>query len=315
MRHKLSQKPASAASGTNIGGSVNRATRVAVRTAAALLLVLVIAATFDYRRDRQVREALYAALAPVRVTNCELQRFGRRYDGGYLMCANLMKSAEAVYSYGIGGNDDWGCAVAGPLNAPLHQYDCYNTDVPPCGERTLAQFHAECIGPARETISGRPFDTIVNHIQRNGHTGKRLIVKMDVEGSEWRSLAEAPQHVLNAIEQLAIEFHGVEQPAFLATVTRLNEFFYVAHIHHNNYECRPGFEPFAGPVFEALLVNKRIAVPNPWVSARGPSPLDAPNDPTRVDCQSEPARSEPSRIARWLYRKARGLARHFAIRR
>jgi hypothetical protein len=286
-------------------GCTLMARRLAAGIAAALVLLLVLAG-IDYRRDRTVREALYAALAPTRITNCELQRFGRVNDGGYLMCGNLLTPAQAVYSYGIDGDDAWGCDVAGPLNLPLHQYDCFNTTAPRCSAPVRSQFHAECVGPERATIEGRVFDTVASHIDTNGDTGKRLIVKMDVEGSEWRSLATAPDHVLNAIDQLAIEFHRVEDRGYLDTAARLNEYFYVAHLHYNNYDCRPGFEPFAGPVFEALLVNKRMAVTNPWVDARGPSPLDAPNNPAAADCQAPAPASEPWRVASWLYRKFRG---------
>jgi hypothetical protein len=281
------------------------ARRRVVRGVALLSMAALVAVAAGYWRARQVREALYAAFSPVPITNCELRRFGAANDGGYLLCGNLLTNAAAAYSYGINGDDAWGCAVAAARKIPLHQYDCFNTQEPPCDGGVAPRFHPECIGPERETIDGRPFDSFASHLERNGHVGQRLIVKMDVEGSEWRSLATAPKHVLHAIDQLAIEFHGVEDAAFLETAARLNEFFYVAHIHYNNYECGAGFEPFASRVFEALLVNKRIAVANPWVSARGPSPLDAPNNPNMADCQDAPDRTELQQIAGWLRRKLR----------
>lgn len=270
-------------------------------------MVVILAGGIEYWRARQIRETLYAALAPVHVSNCRLQGFGNANDGGYLMCGNLVASAGAVYSYGIDGRDEWGCDLAAPLKLPLHQYDCFNTQAPDCVGDAAPQFHAQCVGAERATIAGRQFDTMASHIAQNGHGGLRLIMKMDVEGSEWQSLLAAPDHVLNAIDQLAIEFHRVEDYAYLDSAARLNQYFYVAHYHHNNYQCRPGFEPFAGPVFELLLVNKRIAVvSNPSVSARGPSPLDSPNTAAFDDCQTPPAGSEPRRIARWLSRKMRG---------
>ena len=264
---------------------------------------MLVAGGVHYRRTRNVREALYAAFTPVHITNCTLQRFGNRNDGGYLMCANLMSAAQSGYSYGINGEDAWGCDVIAHTRIPIHQYDCFNTNAPVCAGGQ-ARFHAECIGPERATIDDRPFDTIANHVAINGDTGKRLLVKMDVEGAEWRSLAATPDHVLNAIDQMAVEFHEVEQPHFLETAARLNEFFYVAHIHQNNFSCRPGFDPFPGEVFEVLLVNKRIAVANPWATTRGPSPLDAPNTPAVPDCQASPGGSELGRVARWTLRYA-----------
>ena len=278
-----------------------------MRIVAVAVVLLVAGGALDYWRDRQVREALYQALTPIQITNCQLQRFGSANDGGYLMCGNLLKPSQAAYSYGIDGRDEWGCDIAGPLNMPLHQYDCFNLNAPRCTNSVVPQFHAECVGPERATIEGRPFDTIANQIAANGDTGKRLVVKMDVEGSEWQSLVSAPDHVLEAIDQLAVEFHGVDDGEYLPTVRRLTQFVYVAHYHHNNFECRPGFDPFAGRVFEVLMVNKRIAVANPWVTAWEPSPLDAPNDPNAADCQIEPQRPEANRIVQWMRRKTRGV--------
>jgi hypothetical protein len=267
------------------------------------IVLMVVAGGVQYWRERQVREALYAAFAPVQITNCTLGRFGNVNDGGYLMCTNLMAAAQSGYSYGINGEDAWGCDVTAHTKIPIHQYDCFNTTVPACpGGSTI--FHAECVGPERATIENRPFETIAGHVQKNGDTGKRLIMKMDVEGSEWRSLIAAPDQVLEAIDQLAVEFHRVDEAHFVDTAARLNQFFYVAHIHQNNYDCRPGYDPFPGPVFEVLFVNKRIAVANPWMHTRGPSPLDAPNAPSLPDCQEPPNASEPRRVARWIRRYA-----------
>lgn len=287
---------------------VRRLLRLLLRAATLLLLVLLVAAGVQYWRTRQVREALYGALAPIEIANCQLRRFGNSNDGGYLFCGNLLDAAQSAYSYGINGEDAWGCDVAAPRNIPLHQYDCFNTTEPSCPGGFTPRFHAECIGPERASIDGRPFDTFANQIAANGDAGKRLVVKMDVEGSEWKSLATAPDHVLNAIEQMAVEFHEVEDPSFLETAARLNEFFVVANLHINNYSCGPGFDPFPGEVFEVLLVNKRIAVATPRVDARRSSPLDAPNAMGRPDCQQLQRGSEPTRIARWLRRYARSAA-------
>src|SRR5688572_9074662 len=282
---------------------MNRVARLATRLLAGVILLALAAAGVQYWRTRQIRERLYAAFAPVQITNCTLQRYGNANDGGYLMCANLMSAAQSSYSYGINGEDAWGCDVIAQARIPVHQYDCFNTTAPACPGGTT-MFHAECVGPERATIEGRPFDTIANHIATNGDYGKRLIVKMDVEGSEWRSLAGAPDHVLEAIDQLAVEFHRLDQPHFLETAARLNKFFFAANLHQNNYECRPGYDPFPGPVFEVLFVNKRIAVADLAVRATFPSPLDAPNAPGRPDCQQFGGRSELPRIARWLQRAA-----------
>jgi hypothetical protein len=270
---------------------------------AIALVVSLLGAAVQYWRTRQIREALYAAFTPVHLTNCTLQRFGNTNDGGYVMCADLMSAAQSGYSYGIAGEDAWGCDVTAQTGIPIHQYDCFDTRPPTC-PGGLTVFHAECVGPEPATIESRPFNSMTNQIAANGDSGKRLIVKMDVEGSEWRSLAATPDHVLEAIDQLAVEFHRVDERHFLETAARLKQFFVAANLHQNNYECRPGYDPFPGPVFEVLFVNKRIAVADLAVRATFPSPLDAPNAPGRPDCQQFGGRSELPRIARWLQRSA-----------
>ena len=281
---------------------MRRALKIVGVALTILLVAGLVAAAVPYWQTRQVREALWAAFEPVKITNCELKRFGNDHDGGYLMCGNLLSAVQSGYSYGINAEDSWGCAVASTLKIPIHQYDCYNTTVPAC-PGDPERFHAECVGPERDVQAGKPFDTFARHLETNGDVGKRLVVKMDVEGSEWLTLAGAPDHVLNAIDQMAVEFHEVEKPSFLDTTRRLSQFFYVAHVHQNNYLCQPGFDPFPGQVFEVLLVNKRIAVADPWVNARGLSPLDAPNAPGKPDCQAPPNGSELGRITSWVRRQ------------
>ena len=283
---------------------MRRVVKLAAKAAVVALMAGLATESVQYWRARQIREALFEAFTPVKIVNCQLERFGSVNDGGYLMCGNLLASVATAYSYGINGDDAWGCEMSALFNLPVHQYDCFNTSAPECASG-LARFHAECIGPDRATIEDRPFDTFANHVERNSDVGKRLVVKMDVEGSEWQSLAGAPDHLLNAIDQMAVEFHEVDSAAFLDTTTRLNDFFYVAHVHQNNYLCRPGFDPFPGPVFEVLFVNKRIAVADPWVDARGPSPLDAPNTLAVPDCQAPPGGNELQRIGRWVQRRGR----------
>jgi hypothetical protein len=232
----------------------------------------------------QVRTALFAELQPVELSNCRLERFGEKNDGGYLLCANLLSSVKAGYSYGIFGYDQWGCDVARTRNVRVHQFDCFNLERPRCADGVTV-FHAECIGPSRATDdAGRIFDTLEHQFAGNGDGMKRVVVKIDVEGAEWETLLQTPSEVLNRIDQLVVEFHGVDQEHYLAAVRRLKDFFYVGNLHINNYACQPGLEPFPAWAYEVLFVNKRIAVAG-GPRRPGPHPLDAPNKPDAPDCQ------------------------------
>jgi len=254
-----------------------------------VVIVTLTAATLHAIRQNQnaaqVRRQLFAAVQPVHVTNCELARFGAPNDGGYLVCANLLGGAVSAYSYGIEGRDEWGCQISHTLNVAVHEYDCFDLREPSCPEGRFI-FHPECVGPRRSTQDGRPFDSIANQLERNGDRRNRVVLKIDVEGAEWDSFLATPDSVFDRIDQLIAEFHGVDDARYVRTIEKLKRHFVFAHLHYNNGGCKPGIEPFPSWVFEALLVNKRIAQTDGAPAQRGPLPnLDAPNGPNMPDCQ------------------------------
>lgn len=253
--------------------------------AAALLPRRAARADAAASRGERLRHALFALVQPVTLTNCTLERFGEPHDGGYLMCANLLDGIQAAYSYGISGYDQWGCDVSRRFSVRVHQYDCFDTRQPACPGGAM-EFHAECVGSTMVDEGGRPFDTIANQFRKNGDEGKSLVVKIDVEGAEWDSFILAPDWVFERIDQLVVEFHGVESDRFVAAVQRLTRFFHVAHVHFNNFSCDAGVKPFPASVFEVLFVSRRLGKVDEGARARGPHPSDAPNNPAAPDCQT-----------------------------
>ncbi len=236
------------------------------------------------RRADTIRSELFAEIQPVRITNCELQRFGEAHDGGYPLCANLLGAIQAGYSYGISGYDGWGCAVSRRLRIRVHQYDCFDLREPSCpGGETM--FHGECIGTARVTQDGRPFDTLANQFAHNGDSTARLVMKIDVEGAEWDAFLLAPDSALSQIDQLDVEFHHVDDPKYVETIRRLKRFFYIAHVHYNNFSCDGSLAPFPSWAFEVLLVSKRIAMSDGSPAPAG-SGVDSPNNASVPDCQA-----------------------------
>ena len=294
---------------------------------AAVLLVLVIGVTgvYFYRHHRGAKvlarsavlrlarripraasqptagSPLYDELQPIRLSNCELERFGEPNDGGYLVCGNLLGAVEGAYSYGISGYDQWGCDISSRLHVTTHEYDCFDTHAPTCPSGALT-FHGECVGGSSVEVDGRRFDTVERQIGKNGDGGKRLVVKMDVEGAEWESLRQTSDAVLDRIDQLIVEFHHPDDSRAIELTKKLTRLFYVAHLHFNNYSCGddtrwrsfPAWaygvlvtnrHPFPAWAYEVLLVNKRVGVPAPGAPVVRPDPKDAPNNPGAADCQ------------------------------
>ncbi len=236
-------------------------------------------------RKAEVRKELFAEIQPVRITNCELRRFGEPHDGGYPLCVNLLGAVKAGYSYGISGYDGWGCDVSRQLHVPVHQYDCFNLTEPSCPGGTTV-FHGECVGTTKSTEDGRPFDTLSDQFATNGHAAAPIVMKIDVEGAEWDSFLLAPDGVFSHIDQIDVEFHHVDDPKYVATMKRLRQFFYIAHVHYNNFSCDATLAPFPSWAFEVLLVNTRIAKADGSPAPPSPGSLDAPNNPAWPDCQA-----------------------------
>ena len=234
---------------------------------------------------RAVRQMLLDELTPVTLSNCRFRRFGSPNDGGYVMCENLLGGIGAGYSYGIGGNDDWGCDVSRTYKVPVHQYDCFQ---PPTLSCRGGQFvpHSECVGPKSETVDGRVFDSISNQIARNGDSGKPLLVKIDVEGAEWDTLLATPDEILDRFVQIPMELHNTSEPRFLDVVQKLKRTFHLVHLHFNNDACTTVEAPFPATAYQVLWVNKRVGIVGPpepgAVTARA---LDAPDNRVMPDCQ------------------------------
>jgi hypothetical protein len=272
--------------------------RLSIRITLTIILfagaaAVVIGDLVHRAAGRKLREAILAELQPVALKNCTLKRFGSTNDGGYLMCENLIEPIDAAYSYGVGKNDDWGCEVSRRYHVPVHQYDCFDPARPTCNRGTFL-FHNECVGNRTGYTDSHFFDTLQNQIGKNGDTGRRLIIKMDIEGAEWNSLLTAPDELLASISQIAMEMHGVDDPKILEVIGKLKRDFYLVNLHFNNWSCTPKAAPLPAWAYQVLWVNKRIGVIDPAAPIPAPmSPLNAPDSPTWPDCQLRTPRSHP----------------------
>jgi hypothetical protein len=243
--------------------------------------------------ERPERAAFLEELRPVALKNCNLKRLGGANDGGYLLCDNLSEGIKSAYSYGVGEWDNFGCDISKRYSVPVHQYDCFDPARPTCPGGTFV-FHDECIGPRIELDKQkRIFDTLKSQISRNQDDRKRLIVKMDIEGAEWKSLLATPDDVLDQIDQMPMELHiwdGLKK-RHVEAIRKLKEKFYVVNLHFNNNACVPNLEPIPSWAFQVLLVNKRLGELDPSAPVPAPvSPLNAPDNPSKPDCQLPAAR-------------------------
>lgn len=237
---------------------------------------------------KSLRISLFKEIKPVSLTNCNFKRYGGAADGGYLLCENLLHDIKSIYSYGIAGEDNWGCELTSKLELPVHQYDCFDTRRPACPGADYFNFQEECVSSKEYTIDHKKYNSFLNQIRANRDEGKKLLIKMDIEGSEWETLANTPDEILQNIDQMVIEFHDVNTNPLreLLLIRKLKNIFYITNIHFNNYACQYDFYPLPSSVFQALLVNKRLGNLQSQTSPETlRNPLDHPDNPNLPDCQ------------------------------
>jgi len=173
----------------------------------------------------------------------EFRRLGEGQDGGYLICMDGLERGKirAAYSMGIEFHDAFSHDIYNLLNVPVHQFDC--TVERPAMNCEDCHFNKVCINGMNGN-GGHQYGPNMNMQQILEFTGQAdapedsLIMKMDIEGSEWAVYADG-QSGLEKFKQLVFEFHWLAQEhrhETYATALRNieNAGFKVAHIHGNN---------------------------------------------------------------------------------
>ena len=98
--------------------------------------------------------------------------------------------------------------------------------------------------------------------------------------------------MLDQIDQMAMELHGVNEQRFIDVVRLLKRKFYLVNLHFNNSSCTRKSYPLPAWAYQVLWVNKRIGILDETTPTPAPvSPLNAPDFAEGPDCQL-PLRSD-----------------------
>ncbi len=226
---------------------------------------------------------IFHYMRPCEVVGSRKIRVGSSGDGGYVMIDDFA-SAKVAYSLGIGGDVNWDVAMA-DMGLTIHQYD-HTVKGPPV-QHPGFRFNEFGIS----TVDDGQFISIPTAMRRNGDLGRRdLILKVDIEGSEWTALAAIPEETLAQFQQIVVEYHGflrVVEPEWRETakraLARLARQHAVHHVHANNWGS---FQVIANvPVADVLEVSyiRRDSVSLARSQEIFPTALDAPCHPDRPD--------------------------------
>jgi hypothetical protein len=127
-----------------------------------------------------------------------------------------------------------------------------------------------------------PIDATVDRMFSRLEGKQNLIVKMDIEGTEYRVIDDILSHA-GQICLMAIEFHDTEplRKIFLENISRISQHFDLVHLHGNNWGgvARDGLPE----VLEATFLHRRFSQSTARRNKLPVAGLDFPNNPRKAD--------------------------------
>ena len=189
----------------------------------------------DGGRELQVEVLnLLRHFTPRKVTGFDKARIGRQGDGGYVLLDDFAGVATAL-SFGIESECSWDMDIAG-RGIDVHMFD-HTVDGPPA-DHPRFRFHKKRIAATLDEQS-ETLGSILTNIPESEH---RIVLKIDIEGSEWEVFEQSTIEDLSRICQIVCEFHDfsrIADPAWrdraIAVMAKLKSVFEVIHVHGNNH--------------------------------------------------------------------------------
>ena len=227
----------------------------------------------------------YNFLIPYKVE--KLIRFGRKFDGGYLVCSDATKQIDNLITLGVG--DDISFEIDMEKSSSLksvHMYDytvnhflfiriilkylrrllTFRTKVDNFtysimnyvnfikfnNKKNVFLYKQKVVDEIKDKT-----DIDLNNIFKKIKSNKNLL-KIDIEGNEYSIIEQISQNSSN-IKMLIIEFHFIKnkKKLFTDSVKKLLDNFDIIHIHANNYFELENNDTFF-EVLEITFVNKEI---------------------------------------------------------
>jgi hypothetical protein len=223
----------------------------------------------------------------------EFIRLGVKYDGGYVVPLSALKATDALLGYGIFNDSSFEEQFSDRYNKPSYGFDCGKCTVTPKNQNfTLIR---ECIATDTSLFdpvsSNHQISSYDQQIKRLKLEGKKIFIKMDIEGGEYEAMKGVLKHAKD-ITGIAIEIHFPQQEQISKATKLLSDLskdFVLLHVHGMNgmgfYNNRDGFcrvvaKNVVGDVscfLELTYINKSLLT-NYRISQNQshPRPIDMP---------------------------------------
>lgn len=227
----------------------------------------------------------------------KLIRLGKDNDGGYVVPEVALKQADVVMGYGISNDISFEEQFSDRYNKKAYGFDC-GANVYINIKNKLLSFIPECISTDEflmNTSSSKKISSFSNQIKTLNLHGKKIFIKMDVEGAEYYSFNDILKHVDN-ITGIALEIHLFYEDHVKKAVdllSLLNKYFFLIHVHGNNIIDYLTFvtKNSKGKLTKSLeltYINKSLVLKYEIPKIQSyPLPIDMPSDPSKPDVKFE----------------------------
>ena len=152
--------------------------------------------------DPDNKYCIYHLISPKKVIGKKRILIGDKKDGSYILLDDF-KDIKIAYSFGISNKIEFDKALA-DRGIDIYMYDHTINKLPYYNSK----FHWQKIGITGNNQTNDKLKTLEELIFINGHNlEKNMILKIDVEHSEWNSLNNLPDNILNQFKYILIEYH------------------------------------------------------------------------------------------------------------
>ena len=207
--------------------------------------------------------------------NLSFIRLGSKYDGGYVVVNNFLNT-DYLVSFGIANNIDFEQQMSNFVSG-MDLYDFSINSLPQ--KIKNSRFFIEKVDSDHDIILDRVKDK------------EDLILKVDIEGSEWNFFKNISEENINKFKQIILEVHwmveieGVKIPDFrIDVIEKINKTHQIVALHPNNYSKTVNVAGLVVPqVLEITFLRK---LDNKFIEGTPPKNLFYPNNPNGPDIKN-----------------------------
>jgi hypothetical protein len=230
--------------------------------------------------DDRIREAV-RRLHPWDLADEDLVRVGGSHDGGYLMAPDVDASRAAI-SLGVGPDVSWDLDIGG-RGIRVVMFDPTVRRLP--AKVPNGTFHR--VGVSGRSNATRRFRPLAELVTLAGCDGEHeMLLKIDVEGSEWAAISSLEEDELTPYRQVVAELHDLSRltepgsaEAVLHALRLLSRTHLPVHVHANNYSRLLRFDDDWFPDAVEVSFVRRDLASGARPATRVRSHLDVRSDP------------------------------------